>query len=136
MRYHPAHGDIVEEISANHIGVSFNVLAERLRGRVSRARLLSEIRSLQHEDLVRAEPDPRHKQRKMFRLGQKLQSALDNLRPIEEKALEDPLGSMPVLISCYADAIRGAREEWLREFMKHRLQAFVSRSLESIEGGA
>jgi len=136
MHYAAVQGEIIDEISNHHKGISFNSLARRLRGRVSRVKLLNEVNSLQREGLILVETDPKHKQRKLFRLGLRLRDVLDKMRSIEDKASGNPPGDFSSLLSDYANSISSAREDWYKEFMRHRLQVYVRRMLVKLEGGA
>jgi DNA-binding HxlR family transcriptional regulator len=135
MRYAVVQGEIIDEISYHHKGISFNSLARRLHGRVSRVKLLSEVNTLQREGLILVETDPKHKQRKLFRLGQRLRDVVDKIRSIEDKASGNPLGDFSSLLSDYVNDIISAREDWRKEFMRHRLQMYVRRMLVRLEGG-
>ncbi|MDD1773154.1 MAG: hypothetical protein LUQ14_00840 [Methanomassiliicoccales archaeon] len=135
MRYATVQGEIIDEISNHPEGVSFNRLAKMLHGRVSRVRLLNEVNSLQSEGLILVESDPNHKQKKVIKLGRGLGNVVDKIRTVEDKTFGNPLGDFSNLISTYVSSIISAREDWYKEFMRHRLQMYVRRMLMSLEGG-
>jgi DNA-binding HxlR family transcriptional regulator len=136
MRYAAVRGETIDEISYHHKGISFNSLARRLHGRVSRVKLLSEVNTLQREGLILVETDPKHKQRKLFRLGQRLRDVVvDKMRSIEDEASGNPLGDSSSLLSDYVNDLISAREDWHKEFMRHQLQMYVRRMLVRLEGG-
>jgi hypothetical protein len=128
------HADIIEEIYHSTDGISFNRLAMQLKGKVSRVKLLKELRVLLGKGIVRIERDVRHKQKKLFVLDPSIKNVIEEVRIHEERALRDPFNHLPSLLSTYAEKMKRLKEEGLRSYLRHRLLAHISYVLADLEG--
>lgn len=127
------HIQILDEIAKHKSGISFNRLAEALRGRVSRAVVSRELRGLVARGLVTAESDPEHSQRLIFKLRRDLQSELAELEGeasrLAKGELEPTLKLVKALVRWYARAARSFREEAVRAYFRHRALVWFERAL-------
>ncbi|MDH7509268.1 MAG: helix-turn-helix domain-containing protein [Methanomassiliicoccales archaeon] len=125
--------EIIDEISNNLDGISFNQLVRRMKLKVSRVTLLKELRLLTAKGYVKVENDPRHKQRKLFRLGEELHSVIGELRSIEQKMLDNPIHHLSDFLSFYVEKIRELKDDWMKDFVRHRLRHGLERALRKME---
>lgn len=120
------HATILDELSKNVEGISFNRLASNLRGKISRVTLIRELDRLAKNNLVNVEKDRFHRQKKVFKLNSKLRDLIEEMRAHEEGALKDPVNMISSLMQAYSKKIRETREEFLKNYLKLRLSRFVS----------
>ena len=130
VNFRKEHADIIEEIYGNTKGISVNRLAKNLKGKVSRVKLLKELKVLLTEGIVRIEGDVRHKQKKLLLLDSSIKRTIEEA----ERPLKNVFDQLPSTLSTYAEKIRRIRKETLRSYLRHRLLIRISRMLTDLEG--
>lgn len=127
------HVQILDELAEHKAGISFNKLAEALRGRASRAVVSRELRKLVARGIVTAERDPRHSQRRIFKLRGDLMSTLAALEAeaskLAEGGLEPTLKLVRALVKWYAEVAKAFKDEALRAYLRHRALLWFDRAL-------
>lgn len=129
----PFQAEIIDEISNHLDGISFNQLVKRMKLRVSRVTLLRELKILISKGYVKVEKDPKHKQRKLFHLGEELHTVIEDLRSLERKLLDDPIQHVSDFLSFYIEKIRDLKDEWTRDFVRYRLRCGLEKAIQKME---
>lgn len=117
---------ILDELSNNLDGISFNRLASILHGKISRVILVRELNKLIENNLINVERDRFHRQKKIFKLNSKIVRLIREMCVHEEMVLCDPLNSFSTLFQEYFKKIRETRDELLRNYLKIRLSMLVT----------
>ncbi len=130
----PTHLKILDEISLHDPGISFNVLAKRLKGKVSRVILSREIKKLISLSLIEVVPDPSHKQRLFYRIRDEVRRLIDDLRIARTSNLDQILSDTVKSLKSYAQRIREVKDDALKEYMRHQLLKSIEESLILLEG--
>ncbi|MEM3573884.1 MAG: hypothetical protein QXJ62_06645 [Nitrososphaeria archaeon] len=117
---------ILDELSNNMDGISFNRLASILRGKISRVTLIRELNKLKENNLISVEKDNFHRQKKIFKLNSRIINLIKEMRVHEEMALGDPVNSFSTLFQEYFRKIRETRDEFIRSYLKIRLSRLVT----------
>ncbi|MCX8189295.1 MAG: hypothetical protein N3F64_06255 [Nitrososphaeria archaeon] len=125
MRINQLQAIILDELSNNTDGVSFNRLASILRGKISRVTLIKELNKLKESNLISVEKDHFHRQKKIFKLNSRVINLIREIRVHEEIALGDPINSFSTLFQEYCKKIKETRDELLRSYLKIRLSRYV-----------
>lgn len=126
MRVNQLQAIILDELSNNMNGVSFNRLASILRGKISRVTLIRELNRLKENNLISVERDNFHRQKKIFKLNSRIINLIKEMRVHEEMALGDPVNSFSTLFQEYFRKIRETKDELIRSYLKIRLSRFVT----------
>ncbi len=116
------HLSILDEIVSSDFGISFNVLAKRIRGKVSRVTLSREIRKLVSLGLIDITPDPSHKQRLFYRAKdevRKLAKEFRRFRVSRASDIDQLLENVSSLLRFYAMNIKDIKNKALRDYLKH-----------------
>lgn len=129
-----AHIHILEEITSSELGLSFNKLAVRLRGKVSRVTLSHEIRKLVKWDLVEVFPDPHHRQRRIYRIRGEVKELVDDLRIPPISDVDRILASFEKSLRYYANKVKKVRNKALKDYMKHVIMSSLHESLVLLGG--
>ncbi|MGB9758421.1 MAG: hypothetical protein ACP5KW_00665 [Thermoproteota archaeon] len=90
---------ILDTIASVRRGLGVNELSRMLRGRVSKVKLIEEIRRLSEEGLVRIKKDPRHKQRSLIVADERILEAFDNVK-INGETIKD-IGNLSEKLRSY-----------------------------------
>ncbi len=126
MRVNRLQAIILDELSNNVDGISFNRLASILRGKISRVTLVRELNKLIENNLISVERDCSHRQKKIFKLDLKIVKMIEEMCVHEEMALGDPINSFSTLFQEYFKKIRETKDELLRSYLKIRLSRIVT----------
>ncbi len=130
----PAHLRILDEISSHDLGISFNALARRLKGKVSRVILSREIKKLVSLSLIEVVPDPSHKQRLFYRIKGEVKKIVEDLRISKTSNLDQILLDVARSFRSYVQRIGEVKDEALKEYMRHQLLKSIEESLILLEG--
>ena len=128
-----AQAEIIDEISNHLDGISFNQLVKKMRLEVSRVTLLKELKTLAAKGYVKVENDPKHKQRKLFRLCEELHRVIEDLKSIEQKVLDNPIHHLSDFLLFYYEKIRDLKDEWTKDFVRYRLRRDLDKALQKME---
>lgn len=129
------YAEILDRIAFHKSGISFNKLADELKGHISRAVLSRSIKELSSMGYIEPKRDASHRQRIIFRLNEDLTLLVNKTRP------KSPAGRLTrrracriVLkyISVYDELAGRVRSSFLREYLKHRITMNFSNLLEVI----
>jgi len=129
----PTHLSILDEIVSSEFGVSFNVLAERLKGKVSRVTLSREIKKLIKLRLIDVIPDPSHKQRLFYRARDEVKRLVEDFRVVKTSNIDQILTNMASLLRSYARKVKEIKNEALRDYMKYLILESLKESLILLE---
>ncbi len=130
----PIHVSILDEIASSNLGVSFNILAARLRGKVSRVTLSREIKKLINLSLIEVTPDPSHKQRLIYRIRDEVRELIDDLRVPARSDIDQILADMEKSLKYYTMKIKHVKNEALKDYMRHLILSSLRESLMLLEG--
>ncbi|MGC9201060.1 MAG: hypothetical protein ACP5HX_00085 [Thermoproteota archaeon] len=90
---------ILDTIASVRRGLGVNELSRMLRGRVSKVKLIEEIRRLSEKGLVRIKKDPRHKQKSLIVADERILEAFDNVK-INGETIKD-IGNLSEKLRSY-----------------------------------
>ncbi|MBO3758109.1 MAG: hypothetical protein QXS21_03525 [Thermoproteota archaeon] len=71
---------ILDTIASVKRGLGVNELSRILSGKVSKVKLIEEIKKLREEGLIKVKKDPKHKQRSLIVVDEKILEAFDNVK--------------------------------------------------------
>ncbi|MEM1986088.1 MAG: hypothetical protein QXW80_06995 [Candidatus Micrarchaeia archaeon] len=126
MRVSQLQAIILDELSNNMDGVSFNRLASILHGKISRVTLIRELNRLKENNLISVERDNFHRQKKIFKLNSRIINLIKEMRVHEEMALGDPVNRFSTLFQEYFRKIRETKDEFIKSYLKIRLSRLVT----------
>ncbi|MEM4140335.1 MAG: hypothetical protein QXG36_04455 [Nitrososphaeria archaeon] len=126
MRVSQLQAIILDELSNNMDGVSFNRLASILHGKISRVTLIRELNRLKENNLISVERDNFHRQKKIFKLNSRIINLIKEMRVHEEMALGDPVNRFSTLFQEYFRKIRETKDEFIKSYLKLRLSRLVT----------
>lgn len=72
-------GRIIDEVASHPGGTSFNRLADRLKGKLSRVVLSREVRTLSRKGVLKIARDPNHRQRKIIMVENAVINVLEKM---------------------------------------------------------
>ncbi len=133
MEISPIHISILDEIASSNLGLSFNVLAARLKGKVSRVTLSREIKKLVNLSLIDVTPDPSHKQRLIYRIKDEVRELIDDLRLPAKPSIDLILADMERSLKYYTKKIKYVKNKALRDYMRHLILNSLRESLILLE---
>lgn len=136
MHFTPSLGAIMDEVVSCPEGTSFNKLAERLRGRLSRAVLSREVRNLSKKGFLKIVRDPRHKQRKIivaeslvFKILNKIK---ENHWTADKITVRNATRMVYKIISTYRSLVEEDLPPFLKSYLKYRAIKHFERILEEV----
>ena len=118
------HIRILDSIALHKSGISFNKLAEELKGHVSRAVLSKDLKELCNMGYIKSTRDESHRQRIIFRLNEDLALLIEKtkLRLLDRK-LSKRRASRIILkyIYLYDDLAKRNGSQFFQDYLKHRI---------------
>lgn len=127
---------ILDTIASVRRGLGVNELSRMLRGRVSKVKLIEEIRKLSEEGLVRIKKDPRHKQRSLIVVDERVLEAFDNIK-INGETIRD-IGNLSEKIKSYIIAcssyISTLTDPIIKKYATYRLLRQFSELMTNVLG--
>lgn len=101
---------ILDTIASVRRGLGVNELSRILRGRISKVKLIEEIKKLNEKGLVVIKKDPKHKQRSLIVVDERILEAFDNVKINEETTrdivnLSEKLKSYIIVCSNYISTL-------------------------------
>jgi DNA-binding MarR family transcriptional regulator len=110
--------------------ISVNKLYAKLRGRVSKVKLIELVRRLREAGLVKAVSDPRHKQRLMLFLREDIQGLAQSLLVKTINGGSDVVREVERLVRTYIEAASKVRDpvavEFLRKLVSEQVDSLLS----------
>jgi len=135
MEFTPLRGRIIDVIAGHPEGTSFNKLADKLRGDLSRIVLSKEIKKMSAQGILRISKDPNHKQRKIITVEDDIVNVLNRIR---KKGHDGKIGIRAAFritlkyIAEYRRLIRNISNPFLREYVKYRVLKHLEEVLEGV----
>lgn len=127
---------ILDTIASIRRGLGVNELSRILRGKVSKVKLIEEIRRLSKEGLIKIMKDPGHKQRNLIIASEKVLEAFDSvkinggaIRDLEN--LSDKLRNYVLACSSYISTLT---DPIVKKYATYRLLKQFSESITSFLG--
>lgn len=135
MEFTPLRGKIIDTVASHPEGASFNKLADKLRGELSRIVLSREIKNMSLKGFLKVSRDPKHKQRKLITVGNPIISILSR---IGERKWDDKISmgeafeiTLKYIIE-YRRLIKDISNPFLRDYVKYRILNHLEKVLESV----
>lgn len=127
---------ILDTIASVRRGLGVNELSKMLKGKVSKVKLIEEIRKLSEEGLVRIKKDPRHKQRSLIVVDERILEAFDNVKINGEtirdvREFSEKLKSYIVACSSYISTLT---DPIIKKYATYRLLQQISELMTNILG--
>ncbi len=135
MEFTPLRGKIIDVIASHPDGASFNKLADRLRGELSRIVLSREIKNMSVKGFLKVSRDPKHKQRKIITVGNSIISILNRMgeRNWDGKiSVKEAFEITLRYIIEYRRLTKDISNPFLREYVKYRTLNRLEKVLESV----
>lgn len=124
------HGLVIDEVAMNP-GLSFNRLAARLRGKISRVKLFRLVKQLKEWGVLVTARDSRHKQRILLSVDKKFLAIFLGLScNLEEAAgAESVVRMITGLVRKYNSMLSELERPIEREYARYRLMVQISKLL-------
>lgn len=129
-------GLIIDVVASFPDGIGVNQLSRKLKGKISRVKLIKEIRKLSKLGLLHISRDLRHKQRLLIRVSERVlhifkEFSLDPLS-LEGKEVHDLSKRIASLISSYLELAGRLKNPYLICYIKYRLVSEFSELIDRI----
>ena len=99
--------------------VNVNRLYSKMKGKISKARLLNILRKLNREGLIEVVRDPRHKQRLLLSVREDVRSIANYiLSPLSGPKGSNVLGKIEGLVGAYLEIARRISNPEVKEFLR------------------
>ncbi|MEM3957963.1 MAG: helix-turn-helix domain-containing protein [Thermoproteota archaeon] len=128
-------GRIIDEVASHPDGTSFNRLADRLKGKLSRVVLSREVRNLSRKGVLKIARDPNHRQRKIIMVENAVINVLEKMR-------EDRLGGRLSrrkaaritlkYISTYRRLVEEESSQLIKDYLKYKVLQCFEKILEEV----
>ncbi|MEM3659960.1 MAG: helix-turn-helix domain-containing protein [Thermoproteota archaeon] len=128
-------GRIIDEVASHPDGTSFNRLADRLKGKLSRVVLSREVRNLSRKGVLKIARDPNHRQRKIIMVENAVINVLEKMR-------EDRLGGRLSrrmaaritlkYISTYRRLVEEEASQLIKDYVKYKVLQCFEKILEEV----
>lgn len=118
------HIRILDSIALHKSGISFNKLAEELKGHVSRSVLSKDLKELCNMGYVESNHDEGHRQRIIFRLNEDLTFLIEKtkLRLLDRKLSKRMVSRLITkYIYLYDDLVKHNKSQFFQDYLKHRI---------------
>jgi DNA-binding MarR family transcriptional regulator len=135
MSFTHVHGRIIDEVANHPGGTSFNRLAERLRGKLSRVVLSREVRNLSRKGVLKISRDPNHRQRKIIMVESIVMNVLER---IHEDRLERRISRREAArialkyITTYRRLVEEETPQLIKDYVKYKVMQRFERILEEV----
>ncbi|MCX8183767.1 MAG: MarR family transcriptional regulator [Crenarchaeota archaeon] len=135
MSFTHIQGRIIDEVARHPTGTSFNRLADRLKGKLSRVVLSREVRNLSRKGVLKIARDPNHRQRKIIMVESVIINVLEKMR-------EDRLGRRLSrrkaaritlkYISTYRRLVEEEASQLIKDYVKYKVLQRFEKILEEV----
>ncbi|MBO3800070.1 MAG: hypothetical protein FGF52_03315 [Candidatus Brockarchaeota archaeon] len=135
MEFTPLRGKIIDMIASRPEGASFNKLADKLRGELSRIVLSREIKNMSLKGFLKISRDPKHKQRKIITVGNPIAGILNRIgeRNWDGKiSMKEAFEIILRYIIEYRRLVKNVSNPFLRDYIKYRILNHLEKVLESV----
>jgi len=138
MSFTPIQGSIIDEVASHPGGTSFNRLADRLRGKLSRVVLSKEVKNLSRKGVLKVVRDPNHRQRKIIMVESIVANFLENLGRIREDRLEGRIGRREAArlalkyILAYRRLVEEEAPQLIKDYVKYKVLQHFEKILEEV----
>ncbi len=128
-------GKIIDEVASHPGGTSFNRLADRLKGKLSRVVLSREVRNLSRKGVLKIARDPSHRQRKIIMVESVAINVLEKMR---EDRLEGRLSRRKAAhitlkyISTYRRLVEEEASQLVKDYVKYKVMQCLEKILEKV----
>ena len=134
MRLSDIEIEVLDVIASEANGISFNVLARRLVGKVSRVTLVKILRKLVSLGLIVKDRDDRHSQKVIYKAIERLRNVYVELSP-PKIGSSDILSGFKLLIDSYERLISRGMDNIVKSYAIHRLLKSTRRLIEGVAYG-
>ncbi|MBO3833168.1 MAG: hypothetical protein FGF51_07305 [Candidatus Brockarchaeota archaeon] len=128
-------GRIIDEVASHPGGTSFNKLANRLKGKLSRVVLSREVRNLSRKGVLKITRDPKHRQRKIIMVESIVIKVLEKM---SEERLEERLSGRKAArialkyISIYRRLVEEEASQFIKDYAKYKVLQRFEKILEEV----
>lgn len=130
MKFEIAHGIVIDEVAKNP-GINFNKLANKLKGKISRVKLLKVIKELKNYGILKEIRDKKHKQRLLLNLSEtfstiffKLTYDIENINNINKDKISEIIRK---LLDRYFIIIAEFKNDFEKKYAHYRLITQISK---------
>lgn len=135
MEFTPLRGKIIDAIADCPEGTSFNKLADKLKGDLSRMMLSREIKNMCAKGFLKISKDPNHKQKKIIVVEDDI---INVLRRIGREKHDGKIGmrtafkiTLKYFIE-YRKITKSISNPFIREYVKYRVLKHLEKVLEGV----
>jgi DNA-binding MarR family transcriptional regulator len=139
MSFNPTQGRIIDEVASHPGGTSFNRLADKLKGKLSRVVLSREIKNLSRKGVLKIIRDPNHRQRKIIMVESIVINFLENLERIREDRLGGRIGRREAAhialkyILTYRRLVEEEAPPLIKDYVKYKVLQRFEKILEEVD---
>jgi len=131
-------GLIIDIVASFPEGIGVNQLSRKLKGKVSKVKLIKEIRKLSDLGLLHITRDLRHKQRLLIKASEQVLQifrvfSLNNFAKFERQEVEVISAKIVNLISCYLDWTEKLSDPYLISYLKYKVVSEFSGLISKIK---
>jgi len=131
-------GLIIDIVASFPEGIGVNQLSRKLKGKVSKVKLIKEIKRLSELGLLHITRDLRHKQRLLIKASEQVLQifkvfSLNNFAKFERQEVEVIGAKIVNLISCYLDWAEKLSDPYLISYIKYRIVSEFSGLINKIK---
>ncbi|MEM2929444.1 MAG: helix-turn-helix domain-containing protein [Thermoproteota archaeon] len=128
-------GKIIDEVANYPSGTSFNRLADRLRGKLSRVVLSREVKNLSRKGVLRITRDPKHRQRKIIMVESVVTSVLEKIREDRREGRISRREAAQIAlkyISTYRMLVEEEASQLIKDYVKYKVVQRFEKILEEV----
>ncbi|RLG41239.1 MAG: hypothetical protein DRO05_04525 [Thermoproteota archaeon] len=131
-------GLIIDIVASFPEGIGVNQLSRKLKGKVSKVKLIKEIKKLSDLGLLHITRDLRHKQRLLIKASEQVLQifrvfSLNNFAKFERQEVEVISAKIVNLISCYLDWAEKLSDPYLISYLKYKVVSEFSGLISKIK---
>ncbi len=119
-----AYSSVIDTLHKRPNGVSFNKLANDLKGKISRVKLVETLGKLLEDGVLEVKEDVRHKQKKVFKLREEVREKIKEINEVERSLMND-VSNLHLILKKYAEIAKEIKNESIRRYIEFRLNSLI-----------
>ncbi len=135
MSLTPIQGRIIDEVASHPGGTSFNKLAGRLKGKLSRVVLSREVKNLSRKGILKIARDPNHRQRKIIMVENIITNVLEKIHEDRWEGRISRREATRITLKCISAYRRLVEEEapqLVKDYVKYKVLQRFEKILEEM----
>ncbi|MEM2247866.1 MAG: hypothetical protein QXM51_07100 [Thermoproteota archaeon] len=135
MEFTPLRGKIIDAIADCPEGTSFNKLADKLKGDLSRTFLSKEIKSMCAKGFLKVSRDPNHKQKKIIAVEDDIMNVLKQIGGERNDGKIGMRTAFKITLKYfikYRKLTKSISNPFIREYVKYKVLKHLEKILEGV----